>query len=152
MTRLAPMALAAAFVAFLPSFQEPPAKQEKHDATEHADTPLAQQMVKIDDAMHFLRRSLKEPAQDEQSLAQVVLAEQACLAAKSLAPRMTVHVAEAERAAFQKEYRKGVAAMLVEWVRLETALLDGDRDAAQASWKKLDRMEEEGHDRFTEGE
>lgn len=134
-----------------PPQERPRGERGGRDHHDEDDTPLMQQMERIEHAMHFLRRSLKDAAQDEKSLEQVVVAQQACLAAKLLVPKMAASVKEADRAAFQKDYRKGVNALLVEWVRLETALLDGDRGAAQESWKKLDQMEEDGHNEFTDG-
>ena len=119
---------------------------------DEGDTPLEQQMVKIDDAMLFLRRSLQDAKQDAASFEQIATAQRACVEAKQLDPKMAPRVAESERAAFLRDYRKGMAAQLIEWAQLETALLDGDREAAQALWKKLDRGKEAAHERFTEGE
>jgi hypothetical protein len=44
-----------------------------------------------------------------------------------------------------------MAALLIEWTNLELTLLNGDKDASLASYKKLEAMEEEGHNVFTEG-
>ena len=124
-----------------------PAQEKKHDAK--SDTPLAQQMERIDDAMHKLKRAVRDPAQKDVCLTEVTNAQQACLAAKLLTPKMAPTVPEAERAAFVRDYRKGVVALLVEFTNLELALLDGATEKAVATYKKLESMEDEGHNRFT---
>jgi soluble cytochrome b562 len=130
-----------------------PAKQEgRRDGKKHeAETPLAQQMEKIDDAMNFLKRGLRDPAKRDDCLAQVATAQAACVAAKLLVPKLAATTADAERPAFVKNYRKGMASLLIELTNLELALLNGEKDAALASYKKLEAMEEDGHNSFTEG-
>ena len=127
------------------------AAQEKPKHHEE-DTPLMQQMEQIEHAHHFLRRSLKDPAQDDKSLEQCVIAEQACLTAKQLTPKMAARVEAADKAQFVKDFRTGIAALLVQFVNVETALLAGDRPGADAAWKQLEKMEDEGHNNFTDGE
>jgi hypothetical protein len=139
-------ALAAAALAWAAA----PRAQESRSQSD--DTPLMKEMEKLDAAMEFLKRSVRDPAQDEQSLEQVVLAQQASLASKQMMPRMAAHVPEPERAKFAAEYRKAMATTLAELAHLEVALLEGDRDKARSLWKKLDSMKDEGHNTFTEGE
>jgi soluble cytochrome b562 len=129
-----------------------PARSSPPVAARDDDTPLMKEMEKLDAAMEFLKRSVIDAAQDAKSLEQITLAQQACVAAKSLIPKMAPHVAEAERAKFVVSYRKGMATLLIELANLETAVLDGDRDRARATWKKLDGMKDDGHNEFTEGE
>jgi hypothetical protein len=157
---VAALAVALGLAAFQhepnPAGTPPPAtapKQEgARDGKKHESaTPLAQQMTKIDDAMTFLKRGLRDPAKHDDCLAQVATAQAACIAAKLLVPKMAATTAEAERAAFVTNYRKGMAALLIEWTNLELTLLNGDKDASLASYKKLEAMEEEGHNVFTEG-
>jgi soluble cytochrome b562 len=131
--------IALAFVA--------PAQEKRHDPK--SETPLSQQMERIDDAMHKLKRGVRDSAQRDTCLTEVANAQQACLAAKLLTPKMAPSVPEAERAAFVRDFRKGVAALLVEFTNLEVALLDGDAEKAVASYKKLESMEDEGHNKFT---
>ena len=119
---------------------------------EQAKTPLMLEMEKLDAALEALKLGIRDPTKDAASLEQIVLAQQACLNCKQMTPRMAPNVPEAERAKFLTDYRKGLAAALIELAKLETALLDGDRDQARALWRKIEQMEEEGHNTFTEGE
>jgi len=132
-----------------PNPPPPKAGGERKKRHEEEDTPLAQQMERIDHAMHKLKRGVRDATQKDACLTEVANAQQACLAAKLLTPKMTATVPEAERAAFVRDFRKGVAALLVEFTNLEVALLDGDADKAVASYKKLESMEDEGHNQFT---
>jgi len=139
-------AVAACALVFVFAFGAP-AQEKKHDPK--SETPLAQQMERIDDAMHKLKRGVRDATQKDACLTEVVNAQQACLAAKLLTPKMTATLPEAERADFVRDFRKGVAALLVEFTNLEMALLDGDADKSVAIYKKLEAMEDEGHNRFT---
>ncbi len=155
--------LLAASVAFSNPWQDapkpadPPARpasspQEERDHQEAEETPLAAEMEKVEHAEHFLRRSIGDAAQDAESLKRIAEAQQAILAAKLLQPKMTASVPEAERAKFLSDYRREMAGLLIEFTQLERALLDGDREAAKASYKKLHAMEEVGHNSFTSGD
>jgi len=119
---------------------------------EEDDTPLMKEMEKLDAAMELLKRSVLDPAQDAKSLEQLAIAQQACVASKSMVPKMAEKTPVAERAGFVTSYRKGMVAVLVELANLEAAVLDGDRERARSLWKKLDGMKDEGHNTFTEGE
>ena len=141
-SRIVSCSVLALAVAFGVSAQE--TRQEKK-----ADTPLAQQMERIDDALHKLKRAVRDPAQKELCLTEITNAQQACLASKLLAPKMTPSLPEAERATFVRDYRKGIAALLIEFTNLEVAVLDGETEKAVALHKKLESMEDEGHNRFT---
>jgi soluble cytochrome b562 len=120
-------------------------------ARDDGDTPLMVEMEKLEAAMEVLKRSVRDAERDAESLEQIVIAQQACLAAKQMAPKMAAGVADAERGPFLAGYRKGMAAALAELATMEVKLLEGDRDAARASWKKLEQMEEDGHNEFTDG-
>lgn len=146
---LACAAFAATAGGSVPAFVRFDPAQETERPPE--DTPLMAEMEKLDSAVVILKRSLRDAARDPESLEQIVVAQQACLAAKQMTPRMAAGVAEPERSAFVAGYRKGMAAVLAELATMEVKLLEGDRDGARASWKKLEQMEEDGHNEFTDG-
>ena len=135
--------------------QEPkpePKKEGRRDGRHHEEeTPLSRQMEQLDHAMDFLKRGLRDPAKRDACLAQVANAQAACVAAKLLVPKMAATTAEADRPAFVTDFRKGIASLLIEFTNLELALLNGNKEAALASYKKLEKMEDEGHDNFTDG-
>lgn len=119
---------------------------DKGRAGEHG--ALEQAMHRFEDHLRFLRRSLKEPAQDEQSLEHIWQAEQDALAAKALVPEMAAAIAEAERAAFVTDYRKEMVKLVAAMLELEAAFLSGDREATQAAYKAVKALEKPAHERF----
>ena len=150
--------LIAASLALGPTVQEakpdpkpdaPKSRAEKKKGHDEGDTPLAQQMERIDAALHMLKRGVRDPAQRDACFIEIINAQQACFASKLLAPKMTPSIPEGERAAFLRDYKKGIAALLIEFTNLEVAVLDGETERAVALHKKLESMEDEGHNRFT---
>jgi hypothetical protein len=145
------LVVAAALAVAFPRQEKPAAPpQAAAPAAKQGATPLAQQMERIDEAMRFLKRAIRDPEQKDACLTQIALAQQACLSSKALAPKMAARQGDAERPVFLAAYRKGMAALLIEFTKLEVAVLDGDRDAAVASFKKLETMQDEGHSQFTD--
>jgi len=132
-----------------PKQDAPKSGAEKKKGHDEADTPLAQQMERIDAAMQMLKRGVRDASKRDACLAEVANAQQACVASKLLTPKMAPTVPDGERAAFVRDYRKGVASLLIEFTNLEVALLDGDAEKSVAIYKKLEAMEDEGHNRFT---
>jgi len=133
------------------AFQDPePQGKGKED---HApDSVLESHMHGIEDALHALRRSLKDPAKSADSLASIAKLQTDAVVAKSELPRMLPHVPEAERAAFVVEYRREMVRLLEASLKLESAVLDGKPEPIQAAFEALRSMEDPAHDRFTEEE
>jgi hypothetical protein len=113
-------------------------------------TPLAQEMEVVESALGRLRRNLRDPAKNEDSLAILVDAQTAALTCKSQVPSMAASVPAAERAALVAAYRKEMASLLKHLLDVEVALLDGDNEAAKAALQLARDMEEPAHERFTE--
>jgi hypothetical protein len=126
-------------------------KQEKRE--EHAaDSVLEARMHEVEDAVHALRRSLKDPAKAADSLAHIATLQAAAVAAKSESPRMLPHVPEGDRPKFLVEYRREMVRLLQASLALENAVLDGKQDAIDAAYQALRSMEDPAHERFTEEE
>ena len=117
---------------------------------EHSE--LEEHMERIEGAVKSLRRSLRDPANLEQSLALVTDIQAATIAAKGLTPHMAESVPEAERAAFVGAYRGMMLDFLDHQIVLERALLAGDEEAVTAAFKEVRDMEDTGHERFTKEE
>jgi soluble cytochrome b562 len=114
------------------------------------ETELAQQMEVVESAVGRLRRNLRDPAKNADSLQLVVEAQTAALFCKGQTPSMAANVPEAEREAFVAAYRKEMATLLRGMIDLELALLDGDNEAAKTALQSVRDMEEPAHERFTE--
>jgi hypothetical protein len=123
----------------------PVAPQDEHD-----ETPLAEAMEVVETAVGKLRRTLRDPAKNAESLALLVEADTAALACKGHTPSLTASLPEAEREAFVSAYRKQMAELLRGLLEVEIALLDGDGEAAKTALQLVREMEEPAHERFTD--
>lgn len=119
---------------------------------DHEESPLEEAMLDLEEAVGKLRRTLRDEAKTAESLEYLLLAQRATFRARLETPSMTADLPEADRAAFQRDYRKVMVELLTTQLRLETALLDGDLETARATFKEMRPIEDKGHDRFTHDE
>ena len=143
----------AAFAVLATGFtvpQQPPAAKEKQG--HEPESVLESHMHGIEDAIHDLRRSLKDPAKSADSLASIAKLQADAVVAKSELPRMLPHVPEAERPAFVVNYRREMVRLLEASLKLESAVLDGKQEPINNAFEALRSMEDPAHDRFTDEE
>ena len=114
------------------------------------DTELAKQMEVIQDEQKALRKSIKSAGDNAASLEALTKMQQATIASKALVPAKAAEMPEAERAKFVAAYRKDMAAMLEHLCKIETALLDNDNAKAEQLFKGLKKIEDDGHEKFSE--
>ena len=119
-------------------------------AQEEPADPLTEAMEAIEESLGRLRRALREDAQVEEGLAAVADMQAAALRAKLLAPPLLARAPEGERAGLLRDYRKLMIELVSSQLALETALLDGDLEAARELFKEVRAFEDRGHERFTE--
>ena len=145
--RTKPLLLAAATCGLvLTAFIRPAPQDDEHD-----ETPMAEAMHRVEDALKELRRSVRDPEATAASLASVIVAQEASLTCKTLAPAMAAKVPEAERAAFLLAYRLEMIRFERALLDLEQALLEGkDVETLREMYKGLKEMEDPAHERFTE--
>ena len=114
------------------------------------DTELAKQMEIIQDEQKALRKTIKSAAENAASLAALDKMQQATVASKALVPAKAKSVPEADRAKFLAGYRKDMAAMLEHLCKIEVALLDNDNAKAEELFKGLKKVEDDGHEKYSE--
>ena len=119
-------------------------------AQEEEVGPLGERMLVLKRGMRALRRGLKDPEKDAASLEIVTEMAAAVGQGKILPPPMIEAIPEERRDDFLLEYRKSMVSMQMELLKLEMGLLEGDREAAKASYESLKEMEDAGHESFTE--
>ena len=119
-------------------------------AQEEEVGPLEERMLVLKRGMRALRRGLKDPEKDAASLEIVTEMAAAVGQSKILPPPMIEAIPEERRDDFLLEYRKSMVSMQMELLKLEMGLLEGNREAAKASYESLKEMEDAGHERFTE--
>ena len=114
------------------------------------EPPLVVNMEVIEDGLRALRGDLGDLGKLELRLDLLVGMQTAAKATKTMVPPLLDQQPEAERGAFLRAYRKEIITLEEELLRLERAILDGNLEAAKASYKALKQLEEDGHARFTE--
>jgi soluble cytochrome b562 len=117
-----------------------------------ADGPLEEAMERMNASMKVLLKGVSADNRDA-ALDHVAKMQASILTAKTEKPHSAEKVAEGERGAFLAEYRKTLVQALAATCKLETALLDGKYDAANAVVKdELAPLKKSGHDRFNPDE
>ncbi len=114
------------------------------------DTELAKQMEVMQDAQKELRKSVKSAEGNATSLEALTKYQQATIAAKALVPAKAAKMPEGEKAKFVAAYRKEMTALLSHLVQIEVAVLDGDNAKAEELFKGLKKIEDDGHEKFSE--
>jgi hypothetical protein len=141
-----PLLVAALCGLALTAFSRPLPQDDEHD-----ETPLAEAMNRVGDALGDLRRSVRDPEATEASLASVLICQEASLFSKTQTPAMAAGVPEGERPAFVKAYRLEMIRFERALLDLEQALLEGkDVESLRELYKGLKGMEDPAHERFTE--
>ncbi|MEQ8768676.1 MAG: hypothetical protein RL885_32515 [Planctomycetota bacterium] len=145
--KLTAFALALVFAATLVLMNLPAPTQ----ASVKDDTPLADQMLEIQGILKKIRRSVRKPEQNEESLQLANDLVKGMLASRLMPPPMLEKIPADQKDAFRAGYRKMMAETAKMVLDLEIAILDGDNDKAQELYKQIADMEEKGHAKYTEG-
>ncbi len=116
------------------------------------ETPLGEAMEEIETHIRTLRKSLKDPAQNEASLTAIVGLQHAVAKAKVEAPHMAEPMEGKAKVDFVLAYRKAMIAFDRDLLTLEENVIDGDLETAMATYKGIRAREDKGHERFTADE
>lgn len=137
-----------------PSSKDDPLAQEgggQKGGKRHEESPLEQNMKKLNGGLKRLRRDIKDATKNETSLATILDMENAIQACKAIDPPLAAKKAEADRPKFIAEYRKTLIGVEKDLLDVESALLDGDNAKAGESLKKVATAEDPAHEKFAEG-
>jgi len=124
--------------------------EDAKKASASKDTELAKQMEIIDEGLKKLRRTLRKPDQNKESLEIINQVQAAAVASKAQTPVKAAKMPEAERQKFVMAYRKDMAAMIVQLLNMEIAVLEGNNDKANEIHKSMKQIEDEGHKKYEE--
>ncbi len=113
------------------------------------DTPLGERMSRINKHMKALRKQLKDPASNADSLARVLEMQTLALEAKAFDP-VRIKAVQGDEAThkFRVDYRKGMHDMLTKLFALELAFLEGDADMARTAYRALGKTKSPSHKLF----
>ena len=120
------------------------------DEAVHEESEMDKEMLEVKAQVRLLRRSLRDPAKNEASLASLQILETCVLAAKGRIPRNTTDLPEAEQAAYVLAFRADMVTFLSTALSVEAAVLAGDHDAAQEHFKSFRAQEDPAHEKFTD--
>ena len=112
------------------------------------DTELEKQMKVIDTAMKKLRRLIKDPANNKESLDLLQQMQTGAVASKKETPAHLSEAPEADRPKLLNGYRKDMAKVIGTMCEMEMALLDNNNDKAADLLKNLKDQEEAGHEKY----
>jgi len=120
-------------------------KGEKEETTE-----LHRKMEQIGEIVSSLRKQLKDPAQNADSLQKVVQLEKLTLECKELQPALLAKIPAAEQAEFLFNYRKEMVRMMTELMTLELLIAEGKNEEASKQYRDVIRVKYSGHEKFQE--
>jgi soluble cytochrome b562 len=110
------------------------------------DTPLAKAMDEMGDHYKALKKIIKDPAKNAESLALVDKSIAAAVISKAHMPKVIEKAPEAEKAKLIAGYRKAMAEVIAAYCKLEIELVEGKNEQAAETLKTLKDLEEKGHE------
>jgi hypothetical protein len=126
------------------------AQDDKEKKVADLDTELAKQMEVIDSGMKKLRRSLRKPESNKESLETIEKVHAAAVKSKDMIPAMAAKQPEAKRAEWVAAYKKDMEAMIKTVEEMRDAVKDNKNDKAQELHASLKKQEDKGHEKYTE--
>jgi soluble cytochrome b562 len=139
---------AAVVLALVAALAAAPVEVRAAEPKPAPETELQKKMEEVETGLKKLRRTLRKPEDNADSLKTIAGVKAAMEACKKLAPDMASSIPEADRAKFVEAYRKDMDAVIAEMGKMEKAVKDGKNDEAQEILKKLKEMEEAGHEKY----
>lgn len=110
------------------------------------DTPLAKAMDEMGDHYKALKKIIKDPAKNAESLALIDKSIAAAIISKAHMPKVVEKAPEAEKAKLIAGYRKAMAEVIATYCKLEIELIEGKNEQATETLKALHDLEEKGHE------
>ena len=132
-------ALLAAVLAF--AFVATPTVRAADD-----ETPLAKAMDEMGDHYKAIKKIIKDPSKNAETLALIDKSLAAALISKVSIPTVIEKAPEAEKAKMIVGYRKMMYRVIATYIKLENEILDNNNEAAADTLKALHDLEEEGHE------
>jgi soluble cytochrome b562 len=117
--------------------------EEKHSALEES-------METMNKALKTLRMQLADPGKNASSLELVAEMQKQALISKGLVPARAAKIPAGDRPKFLTAYRHAMVGLMSELLKLETALIEGKNDQADAIAKGLNKVKADGHEKFQE--
>jgi soluble cytochrome b562 len=112
------------------------------------DSPLGTAMEDLGKAIKALRKSVKDPAKNADSLKLVETAEKAAIASRDMKPAVVEKAPKDKQAELLDGYKKGMDGVIAELGKLKQQIKDNKNEDASETLKKLKDLEEAGHEKY----
>ncbi len=116
------------------------------------ETPLQQNMSVINKGMRKLRRGLRKAESLPAALPVILEMQAAAHFCKTETPPLAARLEGDEKASFIQGYRLQVIGLQRLMLDLESAVVEGNMEQAQAVYQQMKATEDEGHEIYTEDE
>ncbi len=113
-------------------------------STTSSDDALHEEMEKLGASMKKLRRAIRNPEKNVSSLETLHKFQVAAVNTKIMIPAKPEDV-KMTKAEWAKGYRMGMIKTIQKSLEMEIALLNGDQEGAQATYKELGQIKKKGH-------
>jgi len=110
------------------------------------DSPLLKAMEEMGDHYKAMKKIIKDPSKNAETLALIDKSLQAALTSKLHLPKMMEKVPAADKPKMIAGYRKMMGRVIAMYVKLEAEIVDGKNEEAAETLKALHDLEEEGHE------
>jgi Sec-independent protein translocase protein TatA len=118
------------------------------DAKKSGDSELGKAMEDMGKALKAIKKNVKDPTKNEESLKLVAKCQQDALTSKGLPPAMLAKVPEADKAKTLVGYKKMMADTIATLCKLEAQLLENKNEEAAETIKALKVLEDDGHEKY----
>jgi hypothetical protein len=142
------LALAIAGCAFLILPPALASRQEPGGGEHEEESPLVQQMEKVDKGMKVLRRAVADPAKAAENIALVQSMKDAVLAALPLTPQPFMPLDATQTALWRIGFERKMLGVADTLLQLEQALVEGRFEDAKKGYESLTKLKKEGHDTY----
>ena len=123
---------------------------DKEKKVADLDTELAKQMEVMDSGMKKLRRSLRKPESNKESLETIEKVHAAAVKAKDMTPAMASKIDAAKRAEWVAAYKKDMEATIKTIEEMRDAVKNNKNDDAVKIHATIKKQEDKGHEKYTE--
>lgn len=127
------------------SFVAAPVRSAEKKGT---DSPLGQAMEELGKSVKALRKSVKDPAKNADSLKLVETAEKAAKTSRDLTPTVVEKAPKDKQAELLDGYKKSMDNVIATLGTLKQQIKDGKNEDASETLKKLKDLEESGHEKY----
>jgi soluble cytochrome b562 len=117
-------------------------------AARAVDSALEKEMKNINQNTKALKKSVGEPAKKTEALAEIGRMIKSAEKAKTLTPKKTAEIPEADRVKFLADFQKQIDVLIAQFKQIEADLTADKTQEAKADFAQIGGIKREGHEKF----